>query len=411
MGINYLTTRIDTSHRISVADALMIPLLWFTNNKSYKVVRFQGEISNLIAHRDFPEMVTLAKKVSGLIGCIVLFPLVLIGLALKKYQITPDSQENYAWVKSIEDTAGSIIIREEAFSLAPESIRVSPEEQAAIETIELQELVSLWEKTDSNNPQFTETSVKLEDWLQNKVLHPNTYTFINSEIVQLASNELQLYLKQLILELKKKNDPKIVEKVVNELVYASGKCSPTWLEVAKREYLKLKCNDTMRQQLLQYLREIKEDLIMDFANENEPGSQWHVINYVRWVAGNELGLDRSQINYDSTVTYEEDRIYPKKECLEIFSNLFTYEQIFNRMQRKIELEHAGTNLSIQMYATTLSSIVDADAIAAGIDIETLGYDNSFEVLERFFEKKDGLYILNLAGVTALMEQLGVVRVT
>ncbi len=410
MEFDYFITRIDTNNT-NTADLLITPLRWLVGGRRYMAIRNgRSEFSHAIAYEKSHPLINVVKRIVGLIGTVVLFPIVGIGLALKAYQISDISKENYAYITSITTNNKAKFLSKKAISIAPTPIPMLPQNDPQVIAADLQELVNLWSSAGKDHSEFQEISNQIRSWVTDTVPDPSKYNYISQETAPAASAELQYYLKLLIIELKAKNNQDITERVILELINASKKCSPTWLEVATREYRKLKSGNLVNQQILQYLREVKEDLIMEYANKNEQDSQWHVINYARWILGDEFGLDRSHLDYDSVIQQKVLEDYPKEKCREIFYSIFKLEEITPRIQAKIEMEYAGTNLSIQFYGQTLSEIADKHAASSGVDIESDNYDSLLYSMSTFFDLRDDKhYILNNTGVEALLEILGIVQ--
>lgn len=406
MEANYYLNRIDSINKINVADTLITPLRWLVNGKRYIAVRVEDEFSHPVIYEKSSPFINVIKRIIGFIGTIALFPLVCLGIAIKKYQISDITQENYASIQSLTLDNKAKILFKKAFSIAPKPIPKLPHDAPSVLGTDLSELSVLWTEAGKDHTQRDEFSNKLNDWITHVVPDPSKYNYISQETAPNAAKELEYYLKLLILELKARNDSNTSERVIIELINASGKCSPTWLEVAKREYQKLKCGDLVDQQILQYLREVKEDLIMEFAERTEEGSQWHVINYARWIVGKEFGLDRSQLDFDSVIEQKEMEGYSKDTCRKIFYSIFKLDEIIPRIQAKIELEHSGGNTSIQFYGPALSKIANAHAAAAGVDVESEEYDDITYSTETFFDLKGSTYVLNNNGVEAFLKSIG-----
>ncbi len=144
----------------------------------------------------------------------------------------------------------------------------------------------------------------MKEWIKDSVPYPEKYSFINAKVGALAAESLQLYLKAIAARLSELKSPKKTEQVLVELNKASKVCAPTWLEVAKREYVNLYVASDAENRILKYIQEIKEEIIQDFINRI-PGAHWNKLNEVRWAAGQELGLDDSLTKYDATVSYQK----------------------------------------------------------------------------------------------------------
>lgn len=127
---------------------------------------------------------------------------------------------------------------------------------------------------------------------------PNIY-FDNSGKRELFLAELSQYLKGITLKIEQKEiTPEKEKELLEELAEASTHCYPTWLEVSKKLYAEAAGkSETASIKLLRHVQEYKEDIILHFF-QNRANTQWHAINVIRKILGEELGLDLTHKGLD-----------------------------------------------------------------------------------------------------------------
>ncbi|MEZ5315612.1 MAG: DUF1539 domain-containing protein [Chlamydiales bacterium] len=91
-------------------------------------------------------------------------------------------------------------------------------------------------------------------------------------------DDITVYLQNLIAILNKKPNKK--RSVLIALAEASSVCPPTWYEIARREVLSLLNIHSPEDQLLQWIQEMKEEIILNVV-QNKIRSDWHGINFIR----------------------------------------------------------------------------------------------------------------------------------
>jgi hypothetical protein len=407
MELNYLTTRIDGIGSVSFADDLITPLRWLVNGKHYRAVRKVSDQSftymGICQNAPEKKIAHIAKHILGFLGTIIALPFLLIGLAIKVYTANEYSKENYAFVQSIK-TSNSPTLFMDKFSKAPARFPLTDKEKNEIETIKLEELLNKWEAVGKNSSNYQTVKDQLTEWIHAKVPNPSTYNFINKNVSENAAIDLQQNIKLIIMHMKGKEDD-LVEKIILSLYDASTVCAPTWVEVAKKEAENLRGIGGPEQRLLRHIQNIKEELILDFVQQTLD-REWHSVNYARWIIGEKFGLDTSTINYDSAVTYKPDPQFNKSACEHIFYELYTKEELIQRLVCKINLDNLGSNNGLdQDLGSLLGACADRIAQESGVNINDEEYESSTYVMDRFYDKKDQMHSINAYGVEQLLIQI------
>jgi hypothetical protein len=86
--------------------------------------------------------------------------------------------------------------------------------------------------------------------------------------------------------------------IIRRLVDASEHCFPTSVRTAGDIYFELFGGDDTESKVLRIVQGYKDAIISQIIQVDLDYSQWHVINYTRGVLGDELGLDKSLIQFD-----------------------------------------------------------------------------------------------------------------
>lgn len=405
INLDYYTTRVDGIGSVPIADFLLTPVRWMVNGKHYHVVRKVSESEFPYSHTLKPATISktekIAKIILGTLGTILLFPLVLVGFGIKICTRNQYSLENYFYAKSVAenlDTAEPSILHN-TLNQAPLVISVP---KKVSKKISLEELLSIWDKVGKNNSNYEEVKNHLNEWITESVPNPEKYNYISEKIAPEAAADLQRYLRLIIKELQSsKHNNDTAERVILSLFDASKVCSPTWLEVAIKEYRTLKGGGGQRQRILRYVQEIKEEIILDWARKNIPDGHWHILNYARWLMGKELGLDTSHISYDAAAQQKEDGIFTKEMCRGLFFEHYTTEYLIEALIEKINYDNNGNY--DQELGKILGSILETEAKNEGIDTEDEDWDVAMKTLEKYFDQKDGKYYLNTSGTQAILK--------
>lgn len=405
MEFNYYITRVNGVGSCEFADLFITPLRWLLNGKEYTVIRKVSDDSLDYSHtlRDasLSKCERVVKRILGFLGTVFLFPLVLIGFIAKRITENEYSKEDYAMTESIRDFTGPSLLRDK---ISKSPLPIASPTLVVSNTHNIDSIVTIWEKVGKTHVDYDKIRNHLDDWLKNTVPVPDKYTFISQKRAPQAAADLQNYLGHIIqiIEDGKISDDR-AEQVILALYDASIVCPPTWLEVALKQYEILKGGDGAEQRVLNYVQQIKEDLIIDFTSTLED-VEWHALNYMRWLVGKELGLDVSHLKYDSAVINKIIPQYSKSVCLKIFHEHYTPDALINGMITKINLDKLG-NFDPEL-ALYLENAGVKKAKEEGIDVDSDEFDSAMYVLESYYVEKDGGYMINELGATQLLIETG-----
>jgi len=381
--MNYFTAQIDGSKSSKLANALITPLRWFANGRHYKVLHKNNDLLIPIKHKTLSKSHATTRKIFGLLGTILLSPLVITGLLIK----CASSFRKFR--------AKDITFSKKIFSLAPINIEPPSNDDT---TSNLNELITIWDRVGQSNSQYSAIKQQLTTWINDKVPNPNQYTFINQTIATEAAAKLQRYLDYIIVELQTA-DENIAERTLTALYDASLVCSPTWIEIAAKEYSHLKGGGTQKERILRYIQDIKEDLILEYGRQYTE-FEWHVLNYARHFLGKEFGLNRSNIKYDANITDNVQLEFTKERCCQIFYQIFTENNLIQGLIAKINLDTKGN------YDQDLNALLKDRALKLAqdeqIDTQSNKFDIAMYTLEKFFDEKDGKYLINEMGVKQIL---------
>lgn len=148
--------------------------------------------------------------------------------------------------------------------------------------------------------------------------------------------EMTIYLKNIIVELGKNPAKKL--EVLRQLADASNVCPPTWFEVARKQYRELANPTHGENQLLAWVQEIKEEMIKYFGQAIFD-NQWHALNYARYHAGTELGLETEGLENDPYFPREQDSYFTKNFILRVIKTHLHPDNFISALQTKINLNH------------------------------------------------------------------------
>ncbi len=268
-------------------------------------------------------------------------------------------------------------------------------------------LLAFWDKVAEKNDKDKEIRARLEAWLRDEVTDPSKYNHIQADLAPQAAKELQAYLSFLLNEMdKSKYSDEQRRNILLRLYEASNVCSPTWLEVAKNECINLQGGNTGKQVMLRFVQAAKESLILEVAGKQYPNAQWHALNLVRKLAGKELGLDTSTVDFDSAAY--DDGTFTKEMILKIFHDHCTAEALINRVHGLMIAAHLDPkdNGLDSRLSDLLSSRARKDAAAKGEDPDSDAFDEALYVVENFYTKKNKKYIIKKEAVELLLIEIG-----
>lgn len=259
-------------------------------------------------------------------------------------------------------------------SLAPQPILVPKEEGLDLE-IDTAELLSRFDKLNSPEEDSSSGKTLKRELLKRLCLWINAK---NSDIYQddynkriLFCEQVSLYLRSIIKKMKSGEiSEDQVNIILNELAEASTRCYPTWLEVSGKLYEEV-CGQpqSARALLLRWVQEYKESIVLEFAQQ-EADTQWHALNYIRNILGEEWGLNTTRNDYD-LYAGNDDPIFGKSLVKWLF--LQRYEDV-NCLIASIT-EQINCRKYSSFYSELLTEIVEKENVP---DLEVTEY-----VLDKF----------------------------
>lgn len=300
-----------------------------------------------------------------------------------------------AWLagKSISYFSKTQIDHEGLF-LAPPQIQV-PQELKSDQLIDVRILsnkfneLNLSDERSSSQTSKQECLQRLCEWTatENINLHPD-----NSETRKLFCKQLSIFLKGIIKKIESGEVSKDKEKdILMELAEASTRCYPTWLEVSGKLFAEVNGQaETVEIKLLRFIQEYKESVILEFC-QKEVDAQWHALNYVRNILGQELGLNTALNAYDLYAA-QNDATFGKGLTKWLF--LQRYENV-NRLISSVQIMINSQNHDSSYYDFLVNAV------------RQQGIQNPEDYVANHFYNED--YKLNEAGTNLMLRSIGIVR--
>lgn len=225
---------------------------------------------------------------------------------------------------------------------------------------------------------------------------------------ELFCKEVSLFLKGII---KKMNDGSVpndkIKDILMELAKASMVCYPTWLNMAAKLYNEIHGRDTAVENVLRMVQEYKEALILEFVQQ-EADVQWHSLNFVRNIVGDDLGLNTSLNKFDP-YSSDKDPVFGKS--LTKFLFLQRYENA-NRMVTAIKEVINSQAFDMRLYDLLIER-VEKNGFEKIIDhknkmnsVETAA---DFVVTQFYEETSDGNRRINEKGVNFILKSIEVLK--
>lgn len=209
-------------------------------------------------------------------------------------------------------------INHENLSLAPPPFEI-PEETEEESQIDVRVLAKRFDAfNDGSIPEYSKKKSALET-ICNSVANNDVGEFAdNPEKNQLFCKEMKTFLRKIIHQININKVSREMEKeFLVMLAEADNVCAPTWLEAAARIYSQLSGkNLSVVMKLIGLVQEYKELLILEFA-QVDAGGEWHVVNYMRNLLGDELGLNM-HLNQFDRYAEKKDPVFGKTLCKWIF---------------------------------------------------------------------------------------------
>lgn len=127
--------------------------------------------------------------------------------------------------------------------------------------------------------------------------------------------------------------------IVQRLIDTQNACFPTWVETAGKIYFEIYGGDDVETKILRMVQDYKEALMLHILQVDLDYSQWHTLNYARAALGDDLGLDKSLIQFDN---YTNGCGFLSPGTLSYVRDLFL--ERYGNANRMVEAVH--TNLSL-----------------------------------------------------------------
>ncbi len=211
---------------------------------------------------------------------------------------------------------------------------------------------------------------------------------------ELFLNEITLYLTNILTRLQDPStSPAKQAEALTLLADGFLVCYPTWIEQTKKAYRVLSGQEeTGEILLLHHIQQDKDDLILQFA-QGKFKTEWHALNYVRFLLANQLGLSHDY-QFDA-YRGERDGIFGQGLCRWLF--LQVYEDT-NRLVTAIQ-----TRINAAGYEGKYAVLLRDAVTQADCTIEDL---NEY-VLENYYE--EDMTTLNRKGTIALLSLIGILH--
>ncbi len=168
-----------------------------------------------------------------------------------------------------------------------EAMSVTPPPLQTFET-NLQNDLGILKGWHANEFSAGQHSAEFNNMIQNVQDRNQAVLKAHSHLPSTFYDDMDLYLNNIIQHLER--EPKKRRDVLIALSEAADVCPPTWYETAKKQLTLLTCPNSGEVQLVYWIQEIKEEIILSFAQSNFE-TNWHALNYVRFHVGEELGLN------------------------------------------------------------------------------------------------------------------------
>ncbi|MBX9744512.1 MAG: DUF1548 domain-containing protein, partial [Chlamydiales bacterium] len=209
---------------------------------------------------------------------------------------------------------------------------------------------------------------------------------------KLFCKQLTIFLRGIIKKIESGDVSKDKERdILMELAEASTRCYPTWLEVSAKLFAEVNGQvETVEVKLLRFIQEYKESIILEFC-QKEVDAQWHALNYVRNILGDELGLNTT-LNAHDPYAAHDDAIFGKGLTKWLF--LQRYENV-NRLISSVQVMINSQNYDPSYHEFLLNTV------------RQQGIESPEDYVANHFYSED--YKLNEAGANLMLRSIGIVK--
>jgi hypothetical protein len=204
-------------------------------------------------------------------------------------------------------------------------------------------------------------------------------------------DDLSVYLNNIIYLLQR--DPTNIKMTLEVLAEVAVACPPTWYEGIKKQLTSLQHPNVGEIQLLIWIQEIKEEIILELA-QGQFDSEWHALNYARYHVGKELGLNREGLKNDPYFSKKIFKNFTKRFMIDIFKKNFTVERLIAALEIKINKEYCDGFYGMLKKAVMEIGFNEGDA-------------NSY-VAENFYDEDENYNNkMNRKGIIMLLKTMGI----
>lgn len=140
----------------------------------------------------------------------------------------------------------------------------------------------------------------------------------------------------------------------------AGSCAPTRIECTSRAIKELVSEDKglcdIKNRILSMIQQYKEETINN-ADAKSKGGQWHVLNYAREHFGEEFGLDRSNLEFDTFFDQDNDRKLSYQQIRDLLYGICTKEKLIQCVRDQLLVHNEDQTCSV-LDEETLSDVRD-----------------------------------------------------
>lgn len=341
MEIQEVINRLETakSWENKIADCLLTPVRVLAGGHSYKIVNSDHVYDTTRTHGKVAE---IAKKVLAVIGLVLGFPFVMIGLGLKALAMNGPDKALYNQLFA----ENRLIYVQEEIRKTPLHIPINEHIQKnrrKLKKIHLNQLVTKWMAIGKKRADYDEIRHALAEFVINAEI-PSKFNYVPGRFQKEASELLVAQLRLVLMNFDKLSKDEQINALL-ELAEAGKKCPPTWLEVSAKIYKETCGYPGIEDKMRQYIQMIKEDILRfeiekeGLINRDFHRYEWHVLEFARHMIGIKWGLDRTNLHLDNA--YGLNRLtnvqkkHFKKRFDEMLYDQFTATKVSYSLKEKI----------------------------------------------------------------------------